>query len=169
MNHVDAGRGASHILIEYPDVDDSGLYTCEVTTSHRSFYHDIRFTVEGRPKIDRTLSKAVRHRTHWKVECVTSGYPAQNITWFAGDYSLSRFSITANGKSTLTLPLNLGYEYEQVTCEASNHRGSNKLAFDLSDSRVMPASYVAAASMSIGTTPSVLAVLFMMLLTFTSG
>ncbi|KAF4016760.1 hypothetical protein G4228_008189 [Cervus hanglu yarkandensis] len=128
-----AASGGS-LQIEKVDLKDEGIYTCVATNLAGESRRDVTLRVLVPPNIEPDLvNKAVLENASVTLECLASGVPPPDISWFKGRQPVSardRVMVSIDGRILLIEQAQLS-DAGSYRCVASNVAGSTELQYNL--------------------------------------
>ncbi|KAM9722140.1 hemicentin-2 isoform 3-T3 [Dama dama] len=128
-----AASGGS-LQIEKVDLKDEGTYTCVATNLAGESRRDVTLKVLVPPNIEPGLvNKAVLENASVTLECLASGVPPPDISWFKGRQPVSardRVMVSIDGRILLIEQAQLS-DAGSYRCVASNVAGSTELQYNL--------------------------------------
>nr|XP_020731255.1 hemicentin-2-like [Odocoileus virginianus texanus] len=128
-----AASGGS-LQIEKVDLKDEGIYTCVATNLAGESRRDVTLRVLVPPNIEPGLvNKAVLENASVTLECLASGMPPPDISWFKGRQPVSardRVMVSIDGRILLIEQAQLS-DAGSYRCVASNVAGSTELHYHL--------------------------------------
>ncbi|XP_012576655.1 PREDICTED: hemicentin-2 [Condylura cristata] len=128
-----AASGGS-LQIEKVDLRDEGVYTCVATNPAGESSSDVALKVLVPPNIEPVpTNKAVLENTSVSLECLASGVPAPDISWFKGPQPVStQEGVTVSGDGRVLLIERARFsDAGSYRCVASNVAGSTELRHGL--------------------------------------
>ncbi|XP_055255516.1 hemicentin-2 isoform X3 [Moschus berezovskii] len=128
-----AASGGS-LQIEKVDLKDEGTYTCVATNLAGESRREVTLRVLVPPNIEPGLvNKAVLENASVTLECLASGVPSPDISWFKGRQPVSawnRVMVSTDGRVLLIEQAQLS-DAGSYRCVASNAVGSTELQYSL--------------------------------------
>uniref|UniRef100_A0A8C0DZX9 Hemicentin-2 n=1 Tax=Balaenoptera musculus TaxID=9771 RepID=A0A8C0DZX9_BALMU len=120
--------------IEKVDLRDEGIYTCAATNLAGESRRDVALKVLVPPSIEPGLvKKAVLENASVNLECLASGVPPPDISWFKGHQPVSAqkgVTVSADGRVLLIERAQFS-DAGIYRCVASNVAGSTELQYGL--------------------------------------
>ncbi|XP_072634432.1 hemicentin-2 isoform X2 [Canis lupus baileyi] len=122
------------LQIEKVDLRDEGIYTCAATSLAGESKRDVTLKVLVPPNIEPgPLNKAVLENASVTLECLASGVPPPDISWFKGRQPVSAWkgvTVSADGR-VLHIEQARFSDAGNYRCVASNVAGSTELQYGL--------------------------------------
>ncbi|XP_053523819.1 hemicentin-2 [Artibeus jamaicensis] len=122
------------LQIEKADLRDEGVYTCAATNPAGESRRDVVLKVLVPPNIEPgPASKAVLENASVTLECLASGVPPPDISWFKGRQPVSAqkgVTVSADGRVLLIERAQLS-DAGSYRCVASNVAGHTELQYSL--------------------------------------
>ncbi|XP_035878268.1 hemicentin-2 [Phyllostomus discolor] len=122
------------LQIEKADLRDEGVYTCAATNAAGESRRDVALKVLVPPNIEPgPASKAVLENASVTLECLASGVPPPDISWFKGRQPVSArqgVTVSADGRVLLIERAQLS-DAGSYRCVASNVAGHTELQYGL--------------------------------------
>ncbi|XP_012784766.2 hemicentin-2 [Ochotona princeps] len=122
------------LQIEKADLRDEGVYTCAATNLAGESRRDVALKVLVPPNIEPgSLNKAVLENTSVTLECLASGVPPPDVSWFKGRRPISAWpgvTVSADGR-VLRIERTRLSDAGSYRCVASNVAGSTELQYGL--------------------------------------
>ncbi|KAM5299409.1 LOW QUALITY PROTEIN: hemicentin-2 [Ctenodactylus gundi] len=122
------------LQIEKADLRDEGVYTCAATSLAGESKRDVTLKILVPPNIEPGLTnKAVLENTSVTLECLASGVPPPDVSWFKGRQAISArtgVTVLANGRVLRIEQARLS-DAGSYRCVASNVAGSTELHYGL--------------------------------------
>ncbi|XP_007942419.2 hemicentin-2 [Orycteropus afer afer] len=123
-----------NLQIEKVDLKDEGIYTCAATNLAGESKRDLALKVLVPPNIEPgPVNKAVLENASVTLECLASGVPPPDISWFKGHQPVSAragVTLSADGKVLHIQRAQLS-DAGSYRCVASNVVGSTELQYGL--------------------------------------
>ncbi|KAM9207753.1 hemicentin-2 [Dugong dugon] len=123
-----------NLQIEKADLRDEGVYTCVATNLAGESKRDLTLKVLVPPNIEPgPVNKAVLENASVALECLASGVPPPDVSWFKGHQLVSArtgVTISADGRVLLIERAQLS-DAGSYRCVASNVAGSTELHYGL--------------------------------------
>ncbi|XP_065735248.1 hemicentin-2 [Phocoena phocoena] len=131
---VALAASGGNLQIEKVDLRDEGIYTCAATNLAGESRRDVALKVLVPPNIEPGLvKKAVLENASVNLECLASGVPPPDISWFKGHQPVSAqkgVTVSADGRVLLIERARLS-DAGSYRCVASNVAGSAQLQYGL--------------------------------------
>ncbi|XP_047380794.1 hemicentin-2 [Sciurus carolinensis] len=122
------------LQIEKVDLRDEGVYTCTATNLAGESKRDVALKVLVPPSIEPgPVNKAVLQNASVTLECLASGVPPPDASWFKGRQPISSqagVTVSADGRTLLIERAQLS-DAGSYRCVASNVAGSTELQYGL--------------------------------------
>ncbi|XP_045626988.1 hemicentin-2 [Ursus americanus] len=122
------------LQIEKVDLRDEGVYTCAASSLAGESKRDVALKVLVPPNIEPgPLNKAVLENASVTLECLASGVPPPDISWFKGRQPVSArkgVTVSADGR-VIRIERARFSDAGSYRCVASNVAGSTELRFGL--------------------------------------
>ncbi|KAF3821003.1 hypothetical protein GH733_011156 [Mirounga leonina] len=122
------------LQIEKADLRDEGVYTCAASSLAGESKRDVALKVLVPPNIEPgPLNKAVLENASVTLECLASGMPPPDISWFKGRQPVSArkgVTVSADGR-VLHIERARFSDAGSYRCVASNMAGSTELQYGL--------------------------------------
>nr|XP_051696750.1 hemicentin-2 isoform X2 [Oryctolagus cuniculus] len=122
------------LQIEKVDLRDEGVYTCVATNLAGESKRDVVLKVLVPPNIEPgPVNKAVLENASVTLECLASGVPPPDVSWFKGRQPISAWpgvTVSADGR-VLRIEQTRLSDAGSYRCVASNVAGSTELQFGL--------------------------------------
>ncbi|VTJ68807.1 Hypothetical predicted protein [Marmota monax] len=122
------------LQIEKVDLRDEGVYSCTATNLAGESQGDVALKVLVPPSIEPgPVNKAVLENASVTLECLASGVPPPDVSWFKGRQPLSSrtgVTVSADGRALLIERARLS-DAGSYRCVASNVAGSTELQLGL--------------------------------------
>uniref|UniRef100_A0A7N5KTI0 Hemicentin 2 n=1 Tax=Ailuropoda melanoleuca TaxID=9646 RepID=A0A7N5KTI0_AILME len=122
------------LQIEKVDLRDEGVYTCAATSLAGESKRDVALKVLVPPNIEPgPLNKAVLENASVTLECLASGVPPPDISWFKGRQPVSArkgVTVSADGR-VIRIERARFSDAGSYRCVASNVAGSTELQYGL--------------------------------------
>ncbi|XP_054440698.1 hemicentin-2 [Pteronotus mesoamericanus] len=122
------------LQIEKVDLRDEGVYTCAATNSAGESRRDVALKVLVPPNIEPgPATKAVLENASVTLECLASGVPPPDISWFKGHQPVSArkgVTVSTGGRVLLIERAQLS-DAGSYRCVASNMAGHTELQYGL--------------------------------------
>ncbi|XP_057580791.1 hemicentin-2 [Hippopotamus amphibius kiboko] len=123
-----------NLQIEKVDLRDEGIYTCAATNLAGESRRDVALKVLVPPNIEPgPVNKAVLENASVTLECLASGVPPPDISWFKGRQPVSArkgVTVSADGRVLLIERARFS-DAGSYRCVASNVAGSTELQYGL--------------------------------------
>ncbi|KAM9642204.1 hemicentin-2 [Trichechus inunguis] len=123
-----------NLQIEKADLRDEGVYTCVATNLAGESKRDLTLKVLVPPNIEPgPVNKAVLENASVALECLASGVPPPDVSWFKGHQLVSArtgVTVSADGRVLLIERAQLS-DAGSYRCVASNVAGSTELHYGL--------------------------------------
>uniref|UniRef100_A0A2K6K1Q6 Hemicentin-2 n=1 Tax=Rhinopithecus bieti TaxID=61621 RepID=A0A2K6K1Q6_RHIBE len=123
-----------NLQIEKVDLRDEGIYTCAATNLAGESKREVALKVLVPPNIEPgPVNKAVLENASVTLECLASGVPPPDVSWFKGHQPVSSWmgvTVSADGRVLRIEQAQLS-DAGSYRCVASNVAGSTELQFDL--------------------------------------
>ncbi|KAM6184061.1 hemicentin-2 [Erethizon dorsatum] len=120
--------------IEKVDLRDEGIYTCTATNPAGESKRDVAVKVLVPPNIEPgPINQAVLENASMTLECLASGVPPPNVSWFKGGQPISAqtgVTVSADGRSLRVERARLS-DAGSYRCVASNMAGSTEFQYGL--------------------------------------
>uniref|UniRef100_H0VN85 Hemicentin 2 n=1 Tax=Cavia porcellus TaxID=10141 RepID=H0VN85_CAVPO len=120
--------------IEKVDLRDEGIYTCTATNLAGESKKDVAVKVLVPPNIEPgPINQAVLENTSITLECLASGVPPPDVSWFKGRQPVSArtgLTVSKDGRSLRIEQAQLS-DAGSYRCVASNVAGSTELQYGL--------------------------------------
>ncbi|XP_032334547.1 hemicentin-2 isoform X3 [Camelus ferus] len=131
---VALAASGGNLQIEKVDLRDEGIYTCVATNLAGERKRDVALKVLVPPNIEPgPVNKAVLENASVTLECLASGVPSPDISWFKGRQPLSArkgVTVSADGRA-LRIEQARFSDAGSYRCVASNVAGSTELQYGL--------------------------------------
>ncbi|XP_063100238.1 hemicentin-2 isoform X2 [Cavia porcellus] len=122
------------LQIEKVDLRDEGIYTCTATNLAGESKKDVAVKVLVPPNIEPgPINQAVLENTSITLECLASGVPPPDVSWFKGHQPVSArtgLTVSKDGRSLRIEQAQLS-DAGSYRCVASNVAGSTELQYGL--------------------------------------
>ncbi|XP_058380273.1 hemicentin-2 [Diceros bicornis minor] len=123
-----------NLRIEKVDLRDEGVYTCAATNLAGESKRDMSLKVLVPPNIEPgSVNKAVLENASVTLECLASGVPPPDISWFKDHQPVSAWkgvTVSADGR-VLLIERTQSSDAGSYRCVASNVAGSTELRYGL--------------------------------------
>uniref|UniRef100_A0A2K5KA06 Hemicentin-2 n=1 Tax=Colobus angolensis palliatus TaxID=336983 RepID=A0A2K5KA06_COLAP len=123
-----------NLQIEKVDLRDEGIYTCAATNLAGESKREVALKVLVPPNIEPgPVNKAVLENASVTLECLASGVPPPDVSWFKGHQPVSSWmgvTVSADGRVLRIEQAQLSHA-GSYRCVASNVAGSTELQFGL--------------------------------------
>ncbi|XP_078407396.1 LOW QUALITY PROTEIN: hemicentin-1-like [Cetorhinus maximus] len=121
--------------VEGVTLEDGGIYSCVATNAAGESQQDVKLTVYEPPVVDKSVAtnKTATVNFPASFECLASGTPPPELTWFKGNQLITRMA----GSSVLESGRTLRIENAQLSdggqyrCVATNVAGSTEVQYTL--------------------------------------
>ncbi|KAM7093056.1 hemicentin-2 [Molossus nigricans] len=131
---VALAASGGNLQIEKVDLRDEGVYTCAATNLAGESRRDVVLKVLVPPNIEPVLAnKAVLENASVTLECLASGVPPPDISWFKGHQPVSAqkgVTVSADGRVLLIERARFS-DAGSYRCVASNVAGRTELQYGL--------------------------------------
>ncbi|XP_028353185.1 hemicentin-2 [Physeter macrocephalus] len=131
---VALAASGGNLQIEKVELRDEGIYTCAATNLAGESRRDVALKVLVPPNIEPGLvKKAVLENASVNLECLASGVPPPDISWFKGHQPVSAqegVTVSADGRVLLIERARFS-DAGSYRCVASNVAGSAELQYGL--------------------------------------
>ncbi|XP_060056373.1 hemicentin-2 isoform X2 [Erinaceus europaeus] len=131
---VALAASGGNLQIEKVDLRDEGIYTCAATSLAGESRRDVALKVLVPPSIEPGLvNKAVLENASVTLECLASGVPPPDVSWFKGRQPVSARKgviVSADGRVLLIEQARIS-DAGSYRCVASNIAGSTELLYGL--------------------------------------
>ncbi|XP_012876738.1 PREDICTED: hemicentin-2 [Dipodomys ordii] len=131
---VALATSGGHLQIEKADLRDEGIYTCAASSLAGESKMDVALKVLVPPNIEPgPINKAVLENTSVTLECLASGVPPPDVSWFKGRQPAAAragLAVSADGR-TLHIERAQLADAGSYRCVAANVAGSTELQYGL--------------------------------------
>ncbi|XP_069861249.1 hemicentin-2 [Dipodomys merriami] len=131
---VALATSGGHLQIEKADLRDEGIYTCAASSPAGESKTDVALKVLVPPNIEPgPVNRAVLENTSVTLECLASGVPPPDVSWFKGRQpaaALAGLAVSADGRALHIERAQLA-DAGSYRCVAANVAGSTELQYGL--------------------------------------